>query len=219
MYEFLKITAAKRLGKTSQDQLPTYQAAMCGSVAGAISAMVTTPLDLIKTRLNLRPREHLAERGSTKAGVLVMDEVRHIYAESGWRGFFCGALIRAAWMGLGGFIFLGSFELAKDCLTLPPCKKRETTLQTPHVVTREYLGEQPPAHISFLAGLFAGICVDVPLHPVDTIKTRLQGPKGFQANGGYRGLWNGLSAVLLTSVPGSAIFFVVYPKRFVVHFA
>ena len=36
-----------------------------------------------------------------------------VYSERGFRGFFAGCTCRAAWMGLGGFIFLGSFELAK----------------------------------------------------------------------------------------------------------
>jgi len=52
--------------------------------------------------------------------------------------------------------------------------------------------------------------VDVPLHPLDTVKTRLQAKHGFLASGGTRGLWSGLSAVLLVSVPGSAIFFLNY---------
>jgi len=68
------------------------------------------------------------------------------------------------------------------------------------------------ASVSFTAGLVAGIAVDVPLHPVDTLKTRLQAREGFTAVGGKRGLWSGLSAVLVMSVPGSAIFFLVYDQ-------
>eukprot|EP00747_Dinoflagellata_sp_TGD_P170521 gnl/TRDRNA2_/TRDRNA2_202299_c0_seq1.p1 gnl/TRDRNA2_/TRDRNA2_202299_c0~~gnl/TRDRNA2_/TRDRNA2_202299_c0_seq1.p1 ORF type:complete len:272 (+),score=23.11 gnl/TRDRNA2_/TRDRNA2_202299_c0_seq1:96-911(+) len=70
----------------------------------------------------------------------------------------------------------------------------------------------PPASVSFVAGLIAGVSVDVPLHPIDTVKTRLQAQVGFRASGGYRNLWSGLSAMLATSVPGSALFFVVYDR-------
>lgn len=207
LYEAFKIMAARRGGCKNSEHLPTYQAALCGSVAGAMSALITTPLDLVKTRLNLRTAAD-SHIGTRKAGALVMEEVKTIYTSKGLQGFFCGATFRAAWMGLGGFVFLGSFELAKDRLTLPQCERTETRL----VAKREYLGEQPPALLSFLAGLFAGVCVDVPLHPLDTMKTRLQSPAGFYKGGGFRGLWNGLSAVMLTSVPGSAIFFAVYER-------
>jgi len=67
-----------------------------------------------------------------------------------------------------------------------------------------------PAFTNFCAGLVAGIAVDVPLHPLDTIKTRLQAPGGFAAAGGLRNLWGGLSPVILRSLPCSAIFFVAY---------
>ena len=42
-----------------------------------------------------------------------LEEAMLVYSERGFRGFFAGCTCRAAWMGLGGFIFLGSFELAK----------------------------------------------------------------------------------------------------------
>lgn len=54
--------------------------------------------------------------------------------------------------------------------------------------------------------------MDVPLHPVDTLKTRMQAQEGFMVAGGFRRLWSGLSAVLVMSVPGSAVFFVVYDQ-------
>ena len=45
--------------------------------------------------------------------VIILEEAMLVYSERGFRGFFAGCTCRAAWMGLGGFIFLGSFELAK----------------------------------------------------------------------------------------------------------
>ena len=75
----------------------------------------------------------------------------------------------------------------------------------------------PSAHshnTSFLtalvAGGMAGTSVDVALFPIDTIKTRLQSPKGFLAAGGFRGIYQGLGAAALGSAPGAALFFSVY---------
>lgn len=160
--------------------------------------------------------------------------------------------------GLGGFVFLGSFELAKRSLSRgrfagehsatpghafvrkpsqfgsaiePPPPTAQAKVEHPQAApptapakvdhpqvpaanadNQSSLGEEAPLVVNFLSGLFAGIAVDVPLHPVDTVKTRLQAREGFASSGGFRGLWSGLSAVLLTSVPGSAIFFVVYER-------
>ena len=49
--------------------------------------------------------------------------------------------------------------------------------------------------VNLLAGGIAGTSVDVVLFPLDTIKTRLQSPQGFFGSGGFRGIYNGLSAV------------------------
>jgi solute carrier family 25 (mitochondrial S-adenosylmethionine transporter), member 26 len=82
--------------------------------------------------------------------------------------------------------------------------------QTPSAGGERQLGLQPPPAVSFTAGLLAGMAADIPLHPLDTVKTRMQTQEGFLAAGGFRSLWSGLSAVLIVSVPGSAPFFVIY---------
>ncbi|ORC92575.1 mitochondrial carrier protein [Trypanosoma theileri] len=63
---------------------------------------------------------------------------------------------------------------------------------------------------SFVAGAAAGLVVDLTLYPIDTIKTRLQSKHGFHNAGGFRGVYRGLSAVAVGSVPGGAAFFFSY---------
>ncbi|CAJ0937301.1 unnamed protein product [Ranitomeya imitator] len=51
---------------------------------------------------------------------------------------------------------------------------------------------------SLLAGGTAGMCVDLILFPLDTVKTRLQSPQGFSKAGGFRGIYSGVPS---TAVP------------------
>ncbi|CAM1302124.1 SLC25A26 (predicted) [Pycnogonum litorale] len=61
-----------------------------------------------------------------------------------------------------------------------------------------------------LAGAAAGICVDISLFPIDTIKTRLQSERGFFRSGGFRGVYSGLGSVAVGSAPSAALFFCTY---------
>mmetsp|Transcript_105404 Transcript_105404/g.187450 ORF Transcript_105404/g.187450 Transcript_105404/m.187450 type:complete len:432 (-) Transcript_105404:141-1436(-) len=65
-------------------------------------------------------------------------------------------------------------------------------------------------YVNLTAGLIAGLAVDVPLHPLDTIKTRLQAQQGFRASGGSSSLWKGLGPVIIRSLPCTALFFASY---------
>ena len=63
---------------------------------------------------------------------------------------------------------------------------------------------------ALIAGGAAGTAVDVALFPLDTIKTRLQDPRGFRAAGGFGGIYRGLLSAALGSAPGAALFFGTY---------
>ncbi|XP_030063025.1 mitochondrial S-adenosylmethionine carrier protein [Microcaecilia unicolor] len=64
--------------------------------------------------------------------------------------------------------------------------------------------------VSLLAGGTAGVCVDLVLFPLDTIKTRLQSPQGFSKAGGFRGIYAGVSSTAVGSFPNAAAFFATY---------
>ena len=44
--------------------------------------------------------------------------------------------------------------------------------------------------------------VDLCLYPLDTIKTRMQAKEGFFKSGGFKGIYRGIGAVAIGSVPG-----------------
>ncbi|KAJ5953697.1 S-adenosylmethionine mitochondrial carrier protein [Penicillium verhagenii] len=92
-------------------QIPASTSAVFGSVAGAIAAGFTTPLDVIKTRVMLTRRGD----GSGNAPVRVKDIVREI-SEEGMGAFWRGIGPRVAWIGIGGAVFLGSYQWASNAL-------------------------------------------------------------------------------------------------------
>ncbi|XP_064161243.1 mitochondrial S-adenosylmethionine carrier protein isoform X2 [Anguilla rostrata] len=63
---------------------------------------------------------------------------------------------------------------------------------------------------SLVAGGCAGMCVDLTLFPLDTIKTRLQSQQGFYRAGGFRGIYAGVPSAAVGSFPNAAAFFVTY---------
>jgi solute carrier family 25 S-adenosylmethionine transporter 26 len=71
------------------------QSSLCGSVAGGFSAAVTTPLDVIKTRLMLgKDKDGVAYKGAA-------DAAKRIHAEGGLGRFFMGVGPRTMWISIG----------------------------------------------------------------------------------------------------------------------
>jgi solute carrier family 25 S-adenosylmethionine transporter 26 len=79
--------------------------ALYGSLAGAVAAGLTTPLDVLKTRLMLS-RERI--------GAATM--LRMILNESGPKALFAGIGPRIMWISAGGAVFLGSYQWASNAM-------------------------------------------------------------------------------------------------------
>ncbi|XP_059712752.1 mitochondrial S-adenosylmethionine carrier protein isoform X6 [Haemorhous mexicanus] len=76
-------------------------------------------------------------------------------------------------------------------------------------------GQQPcmeprESWAALAAGGVAGVCVDLILFPLDTVKTRLQSPQGFRKAGGFRGIYAGVPSTAIGSFPNAAAFFITY---------
>ncbi|KAF7331623.1 hypothetical protein MKEN_00041900 [Mycena kentingensis (nom. inval.)] len=102
LYELLK----SRLSiYTGRKPLYAHEAAVCGSVAGGIAAALTTPLDVLKTRVMLDTRDSTARPS-------LLTRVRTIYTTEGPRALFAGVVPRTMWISAGGAVFLGVYEWA-----------------------------------------------------------------------------------------------------------
>ena len=76
-----------------------------GGLAGAVAAGLTTPLDVLKTRLMLATTKECA------VGV-----TGRIWREEGAAAFFSGLGPRTMWISIGGAVFLGSYQWASNML-------------------------------------------------------------------------------------------------------
>ncbi|CAM9486046.1 unnamed protein product [Discosporangium mesarthrocarpum] len=100
MYEWFKTEWARLQGKP----LAPWQGSLCGSCAGGIAAGLTTPLDVVKTRLMT------ASPGQYKG---VVSCLHTIMKEEGAGALFSGAVPRMTSIAFGGAIFFGAYESAK----------------------------------------------------------------------------------------------------------
>ncbi|GAA6059474.1 hypothetical protein JCM10212_002217 [Sporobolomyces blumeae] len=131
LYERLKLVLARHRTVSGQvADLPAYEAALCGSVAGGVAAGLTTPLDVVKTRIMLgqshptttsTSAQSSSSSSSTtstpeprRAGIL--STMRQIYSVEGPRALFRGVVPRVVWISAGGAVFLGVYEAGKKAL-------------------------------------------------------------------------------------------------------
>jgi solute carrier family 25 S-adenosylmethionine transporter 26 len=84
--------------------LHASEAAICGSIAGGVAAALTTPLDVLKTRVMLDMRDPTSKMPS------LLGRLRQIYTAEGPKALFAGVVPRTLWISAGGAVFLGAYE-------------------------------------------------------------------------------------------------------------
>ncbi|XP_072454832.1 mitochondrial S-adenosylmethionine carrier protein isoform X1 [Notamacropus eugenii] len=94
--------------RTQGHAVNSWQSAACGAFAGGFAAVVTTPLDVAKTRIML------AKAGSNIASGNVLSALLEVWKTQGISGLFAGVFPRMAAISLGGFIFLGAYDQTRS---------------------------------------------------------------------------------------------------------
>ncbi|KAL7337668.1 S-adenosylmethionine transporter [Rhodotorula toruloides] len=124
LYERLKLLVTHRtLGPSaSVSDLPAWQAAACGSIAGGVAAGLTTPLDVAKTRIMLANQFPAAP---ARRPLALLPTLRRIYTHEGASALFAGVVPRVVWISMGGAVFLGVYEKAKAVLRATRTERQE----------------------------------------------------------------------------------------------
>ncbi|KAI4239857.1 MAG: hypothetical protein LQ349_000044 [Xanthoria aureola] len=84
-----------------RSQTSATESGIFGSIAGAVAAGLTTPLDVLKTRMMLAKKRQAA-----------MSLFVQVWRESGPKAFIAGLGPRVLWISAGGAVFLGTYQWA-----------------------------------------------------------------------------------------------------------
>ncbi|KAI9901224.1 hypothetical protein N3K66_003041 [Trichothecium roseum] len=109
LWEAMKAWGRRRRGHdtaASAADVPALESALYGSIAGAVAAGLTTPLDVLKTRVMLSEKR-------VSVGAVFRDIARN----EGVKPFFAGLAPRVTWISIGGAIFLGSYQFVVNTLS------------------------------------------------------------------------------------------------------
>ena len=91
------------------------ECAFFGSIAGAVAAAATTPMDTIKTRMMTDTA--IAYDGSVAVAPTMLGTLRSVYREGGVRRLFSGIIPRVIWIGVGGGVFFGAYEASTKAIS------------------------------------------------------------------------------------------------------
>lgn len=109
-FEYLKTAVLLR---TKQVYLEPVQSVCCGALAGAISASLTTPLDVVKTRLMTQGHGEAVNKVAAAMVTGVSATVKQILKEEGWVGLTRGMGPRVLYSACFSAIGYFAFETAK----------------------------------------------------------------------------------------------------------
>ncbi|KAL8732466.1 MAG: hypothetical protein Q9166_002679 [cf. Caloplaca sp. 2 TL-2023] len=91
---------------TRRRENSAFESGAFGSLAGAVAAGLTTPLDVLKTRVVLAEERQAA-----------VPMFMQIWRQSGPKAFVAGIGPRIMWISAGGAIFLGTYQWAYNSMT------------------------------------------------------------------------------------------------------
>jgi hypothetical protein len=112
VYELAKSQYIELFHKGPANNLPVYIFPLCGSLAGAVAAAATAPIDLVKTRLQTQ--------GNAKLYTGSIDCVRKIIAKDGMKALTNGIGARVLWLAPNVAITMSIYETIKKLFHVNP---------------------------------------------------------------------------------------------------
>lgn len=105
----LRLREDKTRGVGETGQIAGTSAALAGSLA----ALLTTPSDVIKTRMMVKVDNRDERNQAQQRHRGLVKVVEDVWRERGIRGFFRGGAFRCIWTAVGSGLYLGMYDAAK----------------------------------------------------------------------------------------------------------
>lgn len=147
------------------ETLPLPALCLCGSISGAITSLLLTPIELIKCKMQI-PQVASTTTRVSQPGVFAV--ISSIFRRDGLSGFWrgqMGTLIRETG---GSAAWFGGYEGV--CAMFRKYATSKETLSTSTSETVPAL----PIYQQLIAGATAGVSYNFCFYPADTIKSRIQ---------------------------------------------
>ena len=165
-----------------------------GGFAGACSRTCTAPFDRLKVYLITHQEKSLTLRQT----------IESIYKQGGWRGFFVGNGLNVVKIVPESAIKFYSYETCKRIMASAlDCEDKDSI----------------PTSARFMAGGVAGMCSQLTIYPLETLKTRvmsiqreqkvdktkqrslvLDTIKNMYSRAGFRAFWPGLVSLVMSII-------------------
>eukprot|EP00475_Leptophrys_vorax_P000217 TRINITY_DN10130_c0_g1_i2.p1 TRINITY_DN10130_c0_g1~~TRINITY_DN10130_c0_g1_i2.p1 ORF type:complete len:302 (-),score=50.93 TRINITY_DN10130_c0_g1_i2:56-961(-) len=100
----------KKRGIPKEGELTSFQSTLFGGSSGAFAGFLTTPVDVVKTRIMTHVRDTNPESRT------IHYVAKEIYRVNGLKGFFIGATPRSVWWFAVCSIFFPTYEATKQTL-------------------------------------------------------------------------------------------------------
>jgi solute carrier family 25 (mitochondrial folate transporter), member 32 len=148
-YETAKKRKRDSVGNKDTD---TFDHLLAGFEAGSIMVVLTNPLWLIKTRLQIQGRDLALKKYAGTA-----DAIRTIFKEEGFQGFYKG-FVPAILLTSHGAIQFAVYEYLKAL----------------YAKSNSYSSSSQPAQVSFIIGGVSKVVAATITYPYQVVKSRLQ---------------------------------------------
>lgn len=201
-------------------ELPFSAMLVAGSISGALTSLVLTPIELVKCRMQV-PMQSVLDPALRASGPLAVRSfsplavIKDVYRREGVKGFWRGQLGTLIRETGGSAAWFGSHEAIVKYY-----KNRQRALHS-GISDKDLV---LPLWQHLLSGAVAGCSYNFLFYPADTIKSKIQtgelavhGRQTFMNVGGalwvshgLGGLYRGCGITLLRSAPSSALIFTVY---------
>jgi len=184
------------------------QVMICGTTTGAMLSVIVTPIEGIKSRLQVQYSQPSSGNDRYKGPV---DCARQLLRTGGIKALYAGWIATIFHRG-SNWSYFGGYEIARRFLTTPGNEGKLSPLA------------------SIAAGGFAGTCFWLSCYPIDVIKSKMQtapfdGTSPYKSyfqcitsiyqKEGWRAFFRGLSPCLIRSIPANASAFFAF--EFVCH--